>query len=53
MLAKALKELEQSGLVKRTEYMEVPIKVLYETTELVHDLQPIMLELAKWGMKIK
>ncbi|MCM1084539.1 MAG: helix-turn-helix transcriptional regulator [Clostridium sp.] len=53
MLAKSLKELEENGLVKRTEYMEVPIRVEYETTNLTHDLLPILAELAKWSINIK
>jgi len=52
MLAKSLKELEEDGLVKRTEYMEVPIRVEYETTKVVEELKPIMVELAKWGNNI-
>lgn len=52
MLAKSLKELEDHGLVKRTEYMEVPVRVEYEVTPFGNDLKPIMLELAKWGNKI-
>ena len=38
MLAKSLKELEDNGLVKRTEYMEVPIRVEYEATQSVEEL---------------
>jgi DNA-binding HxlR family transcriptional regulator len=53
MLAKSLKELEDNGLVKRTEYMEVPIRVEYEATQAVKELIPIMLALAKWGSSIK
>lgn len=49
MLAKSLKELEDDGLVKRTEYMEVPIRVEYESTQAVKELTPILIELAKWG----
>lgn len=33
MLAKPLKEMEDDGLVTRTEYMEVPIRVEYAITE--------------------
>lgn len=53
MLAKSLKELEDNGLIKRTEYMEVPIRVEYETTDLTQDLLPILSELAKWSVNIK
>lgn len=49
MLAKSLKELEEDGLVKRTEYMEIPVRVEYETTPSTDTLTPILLELAKWG----
>ena len=53
MLAKSLKELEDSGLVKRMEYMEVPIRVEYEITDLTQDLLPILSELARWAGNIK
>ncbi len=49
MLSKSLKELEDDGLVKRTEYMEVPIRVEYETTDCTKSLFPILSELAAWG----
>lgn len=49
MLAKSLKELEDDGLVKRMEYLEVPVRVEYEATQAVASLKPIILELAKWG----
>jgi len=53
MLAKSLKELEEYGLVCRTEYMEVPIRVEYSATELAGELIPILGKLAQWGMKMK
>lgn len=49
MLAKSLKELEDDGLVKRTEYLEVPVRVEYEITDAVRALIPILTELAVWG----
>ncbi len=49
MLSKSLKELEEDGLIKRTEYMEVPVRVEYETTDSVKTLVPILSELAAWG----
>lgn len=48
MLAKSLKELEEDGLVKRTEYMEVPIRVEYEITDSIRSLMPILTEAAVW-----
>lgn len=53
MLAKSLKELEESGLIKRVEYMEVPIRVEYEITEKTNELLPILYQLAGWAAKIK
>lgn len=49
MLAKSLRELEEDGLVKRSEYMEVPIRVEYEITDSVRSLIPILIEFATWG----
>ena len=53
MLAKSLKEPENNGLIKRTEYMEVPIRVEYETTDLTQSLLPILTELAEWSVNMK
>ncbi|MCD8212215.1 MAG: helix-turn-helix transcriptional regulator [Oscillospiraceae bacterium] len=51
MLSKSLKELENDGLIKRTEYLEIPVRVEYETTEKVNTLTPILSELAAWSAK--
>ncbi len=48
MLSKTLKELEESGLVRREEYLEVPVRVEYTVTEKARSLQPILLELIRW-----
>ncbi len=53
MLEKSLKELEEDGLVKRTEYMEVPIRVEYEITDSVRSLIPILTQLAVWRNGLK
>jgi len=50
MLAKSLQELETDGLINRTEYLEVPIRVEYEATNRARTLAPILAELAKWAM---
>ena len=49
MLAKSLKELEDDGLVTRTEYMEVPIRVEYMATDKTKSLTPILIQLAQWA----
>ncbi|MDY6037541.1 MAG: helix-turn-helix domain-containing protein [Eubacterium sp.] len=51
VLAKALKELTEAGLVKRREYMEVPIRVEYEITEACDELIPILEALGDWCEK--
>ncbi|MCR4606901.1 MAG: helix-turn-helix transcriptional regulator [Oscillospiraceae bacterium] len=51
MLSKTLKELEESGLVRRAEYLEVPVRVEYEITERAKSLQPILLQLIQWEME--
>ena len=51
MLAKSLREMEDDGLVNRTEFMEVPIRVEYEITEKAKELGPILVQLAQWGAK--
>lgn len=49
ILSKALKELEQDGLITRTEYLEVPIRVEYDLTEKSRKLVPILESLSDWG----
>lgn len=49
MLASSLKELEHDGLILRTQYMEMPVKVVYSITKKGEQLVPILHELAMWG----
>lgn len=51
MLSKTLKELERSGLVRRAEYLEIPVRVEYENTERAESLRPILLQLIQWEAK--
>ena len=50
MLAKSLKEMEEDGLVTRTEYLEVPIRVEYNITEKTTALGAILTQLAQWAL---
>ena len=50
MLSKTLKEMEDDGLVIRSEYLEVPIRVEYGLTEKAHRLQPILTDLIQWSL---
>lgn len=51
MLAKSLQELEADGLVQRSEFLEVPIRVEYEVTDKAKELGPILIQLAQWASK--
>jgi DNA-binding HxlR family transcriptional regulator len=49
MLSSSLKELEDDGLVRRKQYMEMPLRVEYSLTESSYTLIPILTQLARWG----
>lgn len=51
MLTLQLRALEQDGLVKRTAYAEVPLRVEYELTDMAFELAPIFKQLSEWGSK--
>ncbi|MFC6099247.1 winged helix-turn-helix transcriptional regulator [Olivibacter domesticus] len=51
VLTSQLRALEKDGLVKRTVYAEVPVRVEYELTDLAIELIPIFEQLSKWGKK--
>ena len=53
MLSKTLKELEDSGMVARKEYLEVPIRVEYSLTNKALALQPILVDIIKWEIQWK
>jgi len=49
MLIQQLKELEADGLVKRTDYKEVPPRVDYSLTALGRSLAEALVPLCTWG----
>ena len=49
MLIQQLKELEADGLVKRTDYKEVPPRVDYGLTPLGRSLAEALVPLCSWG----
>jgi DNA-binding HxlR family transcriptional regulator len=49
MLSKELRELEMNQLVERTVYDTVPVTVEYSMTAYGESLDPVIMELAKWG----
>lgn len=53
MLASSLRELEEDGLISRTQFSEMPLRVEYCLTERCDDLMPILNQLAFWGVKMQ
>ncbi|WP_288145913.1 winged helix-turn-helix transcriptional regulator [Xylanibacter rodentium] len=51
MLAGTLHTLEADGLVRRTVFPEVPIRVEYELTPTGHSLVPIIRQLTDWALQ--
>jgi len=49
MLTQQLRQLEESGLVKRLVYAEIPPKVEYSLTEDAISILPILEQLSRWG----
>ena len=49
VLTAQLRQMEESGLVNRKVYAEVPPKVEYSLTDLGHSLKPIMDAMWTWG----
>lgn len=52
MLSLQLKGLEEHGLVKRTVYPEVPLRVEYSLTDFGKTLTPVLEAIAKWGREL-
>ena len=49
MLTAQLRQMEQSGLVNRKVYAEVPPKVEYSLTDVGYSLKPILDAMWTWG----
>lgn len=49
MLSKTLTELENSGIVKRNQYNEVPPHVEYSLSEIGKGIIPAFDKLGEWG----
>lgn len=53
VLTTQLRQMEESGLLNRKVYAEVPPRVEYSLTELGHSLFPILNAMQTWGENYK
>lgn len=53
VLTAQLRQMEESGLLVRTVYPEVPPRVEYTLTELGYSLKPILDAMQNWGEEYK
>ncbi len=53
VLTAQLRAMEESGLVHREVYAEVPPRVEYSLTELGRSLKPILNSMSAWGEEYK
>lgn len=50
VLTTQLRQMEESGLLTRTVYAEVPPRVEYTLTDLGYSLKPILDAMGSWGL---
>ena len=51
MLTVRLRSLEAASILTRRQYAEIPVRVEYELTDRGRDLEPIILEMERWGRR--
>ncbi|TVX98785.1 winged helix-turn-helix transcriptional regulator [Cohnella terricola] len=49
MLTDRMKELEAAGILTRTVYPEMPVRIEYELTEKGHSLEEVIQSIQNWG----
>ncbi|TFE27887.1 winged helix-turn-helix transcriptional regulator [Cohnella luojiensis] len=49
MLTDRMKELESSGILTRTVYPEMPVRIEYELTEKGRNLEEVIHSIQNWG----
>lgn len=49
LLSERLKEMEKEGIVERTVYSEMPIRVEYHLTQKGQSLEQVVKEIEKWS----
>lgn len=53
MLSQSLRELTESGMVRRKQFQEIPPRVEYQITPISQDLLPVLAEIIAWEEKYK
>ncbi len=51
MLTVRLRSLEAAGILTRRQFAEIPVRVEYELTDRGRDLEPIIVEMERWGRR--
>jgi len=51
MLTDRMKELEAAGILTRTVYPEMPVRIEYELTEKGRQMEEVILSIQHWGEK--
>ena len=51
MLTQQLRDLQRDKLLKRTQYAEIPPRVVYEWTPRAESLRPVFEAILEWGEK--
>ena len=51
ILADRLKRLEANGLIDKIPYQHNPVRYEYRLTEKGQDLEPLVMEIVRWGLK--
>lgn len=49
VLSDRLKELEQSGVIRREVFPETPVRIEYSLTDKGLALEPVLIEIEKWS----
>ena len=53
VLTDSLRSMTDDGIITRTVYAEVPLRVEYSLTELGETLRPILKDMEQWGVEYK
>ena len=51
VLTDNLREMERDGILNRTVYPEVPVRVEYSLSEIGNSMKPIIASLENWGLQ--